>query len=242
MLRPLFSSVLFLSLFLSIMAAGQSAIRAGIVSSYSDPDPSPNLSLSCFGQSSADGAFLITKFSSNGCAQGNRLATEPNQRPVCVAGTIDLPEAPSTSLGDSSSGDAREVSESHFVSPTLELEKNAGKGGRTLDRHFILLNTLSAVALVADLETTVRGVEGQAKGAELNPLFGSHPTRARLYGIAVPLNIFSLYVSYHYKKIEPRGSIWKLGPGVSIGVHTAAAINNLIATHRSESSGSRGTP
>jgi hypothetical protein len=38
-------------------------------------------------------------------------------------------------------------------------------------------------------------------------------------------------VSYHYKKIQPGGNLWKLGPGISIAVHTAAAINNLVALH-----------
>jgi hypothetical protein len=193
---PLSCGVLFLSLlvstmFLSTMAAGQSVIHAGTVSSDSDPSPSDR-----------------------------------------VADTEDLPEAPSASPGGHSSGDAaNDVSETRLASPALELEKSTGKRGHTLDRNFILLHAISAAALVADLETTVRGVQGQVNGAELNPVFGAHPTRARLYGIAVPLNVLSFYVSYHYKKVEPGGRLWKLGPGISIAVHTAATINNLIAAH-----------
>ncbi|MGA8837675.1 MAG: hypothetical protein WCF74_16885 [Candidatus Sulfotelmatobacter sp.] len=116
--------------------------------------------------------------------------------------------------------------------PTLAVEQNTNKRWRTLDNKFTLLHTLSTVALVGDLETTVRGLAAQPKATELNPIFGEHPTRARLYGIAVPLNAFSFYLSYHYKKTAPSRSVWKLGPGMSIAVHTAAAINNLIVTHR----------
>jgi hypothetical protein len=188
---PLLSGVLFLSLVLSTMAAGQSAIHAGTVSSASDPSPS-----------------------------------------VSVSEKGDLPEAPNASpVGRSSVDAARDDSETHLVTPTLELEKSTPRSGHTLDRNFILLHAVSAAALVADLETTVRGVQGQANGAELNPLFGPHPTRARLYGVAVPLNVLSFCVSYHYKKIEPGGGLWKLGPGISIAVHAAAAINNLVAAH-----------
>jgi hypothetical protein len=48
----------------------------------------------------------------------------------------------------------------------------------------------------------------------------------------VPLSAFSFYLSYHYKKMEPSRSVWKVAPGLSIAIHTAAAINNLIVTHR----------
>ena len=187
---PSLFGMLCLSSFLSTLAAGQSAIHAGPVSSDSDPSPS-----------------------------------------VSVTEKGDLPEAPNASPVGRSGDAARDVSETHLVAPTLELEKTTLRSGHTLDRNLILLHAFSAAALVEDLETTVRGVQGQANRAELNPLFGAHPTRARLYGIAVPLNVLSFYVSYHYKKIEPGSRLWKLGPGISIAVHTAAAINNLVAAH-----------
>ena len=106
-------------------------------------------------------------------------------------------------------------------------ERNRNGNLRVVDSKFILLNALSTLALVADLETTAHDLEG-AKSAELNPLFGQHPSRARLYGVSVPLNVISIYVSYHYKKSQPSRSLWKIGPALSIAVHTAATINNLI--------------
>src|ERR1700692_2894891 len=102
---------------------------------------------------------------------------------------------------------------------------------RTVDGKFILLQAVSAAALVADVETTVRD-RHRSNSVELNPLFGQHPTRARLYSINVPLNVLSLYVSYRYKKKEPNGKAWKVGPALFIAVHTAAAINNLIVAPR----------
>jgi len=115
--------------------------------------------------------------------------------------------------------------------PAMAVEPNANNRGHILDRKFILLHSLSTVALLADLETTARAIAAQPRAPELDPLFGEHPTRARLYGIAVPLNALSFYLSYHAKKTEPKRRFWIIGPGVSIAVHSAAAINNLIATH-----------
>jgi hypothetical protein len=142
----------------------------------------------------------------------------------------DLPEAPSAIGGSSNSDDAPPMTGMHFVATTVEGRSYNGNP-RTLDSRFILLQALSAVALVTDVETTVRDLQG-SKSVELNPLFGQHPTRARLYGINVPLNLLSFYVSYRYKKREPQGRAWKVGPALFIAVHTAAAINNLVVGQR----------
>jgi len=146
---------------------------------------------------------------------------------------VNLPEAPGTVGREPATAAATPaLRETAFVPPTLAMERNTNKSWHTLDRKFILLHTLSTMALIADLETTARGLARQPKPTELNPLFGSDPTRARLYGIGVPLSAFAFYLSYHSKKIAPRRSVWKVGPELSIAVHSAAAINNLIVTHR----------
>src|ERR1035437_7924463 len=231
-LRPLFGSLLFLS----TMAACQSAMHSPSPSYDSTPPPTPIWS--SFGQSpatawSADGILPAIRLSLSGCAQENNLGAQPNQPASCVAETTNLPEAPSAFQGGPSKFDStREDNGTRIVPSTGAVEQDFNRTGRTLDRKFILLHALSAVALVADLETTAYSFRGQAKVTELNPLFGAHPTRARLYGIAVPLNVLSFYVSYRYKKNQPGRSLWKLVPGLSIAAHTAATINNLIATHR----------
>jgi hypothetical protein len=191
--------------------------------------------LRCFGQVPAtaplaDSVAPAARLSLNGCAQPDHVASELNHTAGSLATSRDLPEAPSAVQDGPASGDAiPDVSGIRVASPGLELERDTNRSGRTLDRQFLLLHTLSAVALVADLESTVRSLQGQTKAAELNPLFGAHPTRARLYGVAVPLNALSFYLSYRYKKREPGRGLWKVGPGLTIAVHTAAVINNLAA-------------
>jgi len=140
----------------------------------------------------------------------------------------ELPEAPSAIASSPKNTDgAPVVSGTRFVTNTSVEERKRNGNPRVVDSKFILLNTLSTLAMVADLETTAHDLEG-AKSAELNPLFGQHPSRARLYGVSVPLNVISFYVSYHYKRSQPSRSLWKVGPALSIAVHTAATINNLI--------------
>jgi hypothetical protein len=179
--------------------------------------------------------------------QVDHARPEADQAATSAAATIspDLPEAPSAieralKSTDSAPGFvatdlvatdlvAPDLGGTRFVSPAAG-ERNNGSAPRTLDRKFILLQTLSAAALVADVETTMRDLGGQ-RASELNPLFGQHPTRARLYGINVPLNVLSFYVSYHFKKTEPSRSLWKVGPALSLAVHATATINNLIVAH-----------
>jgi hypothetical protein len=226
-------------LLLSIMAASQTAMQ--VAPPVSTPYLSP--ATSCLAPIAArallaDSVLPTAGLSLDVCVQENRFPIGLNQTaPLPGAVPIissDLPEAPSTSWNgpNSTHGTPDLMSKSNFVPPTLAMERNTNKRWHTLDSKFVLLNTLSAVAVLADIETTARVLEKQPKAFELNPLFGKHPTRARLYGIAVPLNAFSFYLSYQAKRIAPRRSVWAAGPKVSIVVHTAAAINNLIVGHR----------
>lgn len=164
-------------------------------------------------------------------AKANCLPVDVKKEGAFLAATTfsRLPQAPGPS-GDSTDthgSDMRNVSGTGvagpIVVPTME------SSSRTMDRQFILLNALSTVSLIADVETTIHAVGGENKANEVNPLFGAHPTRARLYGITLPLNALSLYLSYHAKKTMPKRRIWEIGPGLSIAVHTGAATNNLIA-------------
>ncbi len=164
------------------------------------------------------------------CVQQNRPPLELTRTSAAASATIssDLPETPRPQ----STLDTRDLNRTRAVPLALAMEPTTNTGSRTLDRKFILLHSLSTGTLFADLETTVHALAGQAKATELNGLFGAHPTRARLYGIALPLDAVSFYLSYRSKKAEPRRNVWKVPPALSIAVHTAAAINNLIVAHR----------
>jgi hypothetical protein len=108
------------------------------------------------------------------------------------------------------------------------MERNTNPNWHTLDSKFILLHTFSTVALIADIVTTAHGLAVQPNAIELNPLLGERPTLARIVGTAVPLHAFSFYLSYRAKKLAPRRNVWTVIPKLSIAIHAAAAINNLI--------------
>lgn len=105
------------------------------------------------------------------------------------------------------------------------------KNRRVLDRKFIFLQSLSTLAMVADIESTAHALEGKSGAAELNPLFGQHPTRARMYGIGAPVNALTLFLSYRAKKIAPTRRLWELAPALTMAIHAGAAANNILASH-----------
>ena len=74
-------------------------------------------------------------------------------------------------------------SELQFVPPTFSIEPNNGQRWHTLDAKFITLHALSTAALIADSEATLQGLKEKPKATELDPLFGKHPTAARLYSL-----------------------------------------------------------
>lgn len=218
----------------SIIAVAQNAVPFGTGSADSTRIPAPVSN--CFDQSRAradlpDSILTATSFGLHDCAQQNRAAIQGERR--AAAGTVtasaELPDAPSFAEGgDHKTDDPHDVSGTGFSPRDGATQRNANRIWSTVDRRFIVLHTLSAMALVADVETTVRVLAEQPKANELNPLFGGRPTRARLYGIGLPLNALSFYLSYHYKRMNPNGRVWKLGPGLCIAFHTAAALNNLV--------------
>jgi hypothetical protein len=166
------------------------------------------------------------------CPGRNSLPLDLNQMAVSASASSSLClREQNASCGGLTSISAMRDSmrETGFVPPTLAIERNPNGRWHTLDRNFILFHTISTMALFADIWTTERA---QPKAIELNPLFGRHPTPARVYSIAVPLHIFFVYRSYRAKKLAPRRSVWKLTPRLSIAVHTAAAINNLVVARQ----------
>ena len=101
---------------------------------------------------------------------------------------------------------------------------------RTIDRQFILLNSLLVAATLTDAELTLHCVNS-LNCRELNPILGSHPTRGRMYALAVPLTALSVYLSYHYKRKSPSKGWWKVYPITFSAVHTVGPIYYLLASH-----------
>jgi hypothetical protein len=88
---------------------------------------------------------------------------------------------------------------------------------------YLLLLAAATTATIADCETT-KAQLSDPNAREGDPIFGSRPSRARLYGISLPLLGLNAFVSAKLKSRHSRA--WPVLFGVMTGAHGAAAIHN----------------
>jgi hypothetical protein len=94
------------------------------------------------------------------------------------------------------------------------------------DRKFKILTALSIVTMTADLESTLHCAQSCR---EVNPLYGSHPTRARLYGINAPFVVGELMISRMLRKRVPEGKSWTFPALAVSAAHLVGVASNLRA-------------
>ena len=70
---------------------------------------------------------------------------------------------------------------------------------KTADRKFWTVTGLAAASTVSDVEVTAHALQNP-NCSEHNPLFGSHPSRAKMYGVSVPATAAYALVGYWLKK------------------------------------------
>ena len=123
----------------------------------------------------------------------------------------DLPSAPSPNATSA-------------VKPTTSTVKTIGKLAPS-ERSFVVFSAFSIGATVADMALTNRCVSA-GTCVETNPLFGTRPTAAGLYGVSMSLTAGELLLSYYLKKHYPDSKAWMVGPVVSIIAHGAGIAVN----------------
>lgn len=97
----------------------------------------------------------------------------------------------------------------------------------TLGRSFAILATVSAATTVADIELSVNCMRTVVNCREANPLMGSDPSRARLYGVNVPIYVGQVVLSRMLKRKFPERKLW-LMPLLSLtGTHAAGVASNI---------------
>ena len=70
---------------------------------------------------------------------------------------------------------------------------------KTADRKFWTVTGLAAASTVSDVEVTAHALQNP-NCTEHNPLFGSHPSRARMYGVSIPATAGYALLGYWLKK------------------------------------------
>ena len=89
---------------------------------------------------------------------------------------------------------------------------------------------MNTTAWAADMATTQTGLLDGA--TELNPLYGHHPSPARLWTTSAALQGVFLYACHRESQRHPRGRFWKTMMAVSTGLHAGAAVNNVVMIRR----------
>lgn len=93
-----------------------------------------------------------------------------------------------------------------------------------VDSRFLFVNGGYALAAAYDGATTQWFLHN-TRAYEVNPLFGRHPSTARLWGEGSALTATMVFGSYELKKHHSR--FWWLPPAVGMAAHTFAASHNL---------------
>jgi len=107
-----------------------------------------------------------------------------------------------------------------LISLTAAAQNTWQENRKTADRKFWAMTALSSASTVSDIEVTAHALQNP-NCAEHNPLFGSHPSRAKMYGVSIPASAAYTMVGYWLKK---RGvKLWAV-PQLSLtGAHAVGS-------------------
>jgi hypothetical protein len=106
------------------------------------------------------------------------------------------------------------------------------KRPRVFDRKFLVLAGIATAATVADVATTSHCIAAYADCREANPLLGSHPSQARLYGVSFSMLGGQLLASAWMRRKTPNGKLWMVPPIIATTGHGLAAALNVRTMHQ----------
>lgn len=138
--------------------------------------------------------------------------------------TMQLPDAPSQTIANNNVVQAMMTNPRSERSNAFAVKKPQPKKA-IKSPSYILLLTAATAATIADCEST-RAALNDPNNRESNPLFGTHPSRARMYGISVPILAVNAWAGATLKQRGKRW--WPLGLTVVTGAHGAAALHNAF--------------
>ncbi len=104
------------------------------------------------------------------------------------------------------------------IRPSVTLETRSPN-----KRAFTLLSAVAVASTVADLEFTAHCLASNPRCREANPLYGSHPSRARMYAIAMPMTAAQIWFSNHLRKKHPERKLWMIPTLTVTAVHSVGA-------------------
>jgi hypothetical protein len=103
---------------------------------------------------------------------------------------------------------------------------------RVFDRKFLILAGIATAATMLDVATTTHCMSTYANCQEGNPLLGSHPSQAKLYGVSFSMLGGQLLASAWLRRKTPNGKLWVAAPIIATAGHGLAAVLNLRTMHQ----------
>jgi hypothetical protein len=103
---------------------------------------------------------------------------------------------------------------------------------RVFDRKFLVLAGIATAATVLDVATTSHCMSTYADCQEGNPLLGSHPSTAKLYGVNFSMLGGQLLASAWMRHKAPNGKMWMMPPIIATAGHGLAAVLNVRTMHQ----------
>jgi hypothetical protein len=100
------------------------------------------------------------------------------------------------------------------------------------DRKFLVLAGISTAATLLDITTTSNCIFKYSNCQEANPLLGSHPSRAKIYGVNFSLLAGELFASAWLRHQMPHKKSWLIPPLIGTAGHGLAAVLNFRTIHQ----------
>lgn len=106
---------------------------------------------------------------------------------------------------------------------TAQFAADATAPAKVVDGGFWRWNGLASAAGITDLALTAHCVSGSTC-TELNPLYGPHPSVARLFGTGAPIMAAQFAVSYYLKTHNKN---WKVPTAIRVAGHVYGIATGL---------------
>jgi hypothetical protein len=127
--------------------------------------------------------------------------------------------------------DTKTIITSH-PQPTISLVSAKETKPRVFDRKFFVLACVATAATVLDVARTSHCMTTYAACQEGNPLLGSHPSTARLYGVSFSILGGQVLASAWLRRKNPNGRLWMAPSIITAAGHGLAAVLNLRTMHQ----------
>jgi hypothetical protein len=103
---------------------------------------------------------------------------------------------------------------------------------RVFDRKFFVLAGIATATTVLDVAMTSHCISTYSNCQEKNPLFGSHPSAAKLYGVSFSMLGGQMLASAWMRREMPKRKLWMMPPIVATATHGLAAAFNFRTIHQ----------